>query len=104
MAKKFKKKPQFQLVIQIGNFPHISRYYASAVEYFTRDAAVAAGQEWLRKEGIEVVQKYIHTRHVRRGTNATPKAPRVDKSLSEGQAYWIHEKRTRQQLGVLDAY
>mgnify|MGYP000447946263 CR=1 FL=1 len=104
MTKKFKKKPTFQMVIKIGNFPQISRYYASAVEFFTREGAIAAGEEWLRKEGIEVVQKYIHTRHVHRGPKLTPKIPKRFDKLSEGQDYWMHEKRTRKQLGVLDTY
>ena len=105
MAKQ-RKKPTFQLVIQIGNFPRISRYYASAVEFFSREQAIEAGKKWLRDNGLEVEQKYIHTRHVHRGPKEEAKSlnSKQVNAFAKGLAYWVHDKKTRQQLGVLDAY
>jgi hypothetical protein len=98
------KKPHFQAIVQIGNFPHIKHYYASGVEFFTREQAIAAGEKWLRNHGYEVVQKYIHTRYVKRNPPTTPKMPnkRILNKMAEGMQRWVHDKRTRQQLGQAD--
>lgn len=99
------KVPTFQMVIQIGMFPRISRYFVSAVQYFTREAAVTAGEQWLRKEGLDVSRTYIHTRHVWRGDKDTIKDPVAPtrKELSEVE-FWIHDKKLRKLLGIKAAF
>lgn len=99
------KVPTFQMIIQIGMFPRISRYFVSAVQYFNREQAIAAGEKWLEKHGYEVSRTFIHTRHVWRGPKDTIKDPVAPsrKELSEVE-YWIHEKKLRKQLGITAAY
>lgn len=108
MSKK-KVKPTFQLIIQIGVYPKISRYFASEVKYFSREQVIKAGEKWLRDNGYEVSRKFIHSHHVRRGDNRMPKAPVLERDLtpgnrpSVGRMFWLHEKSMRKQLGQVDS-
>ncbi len=99
------KVPTFQMIIQVGMYPRISRYFASAVQYFTREAAVTAGERWLEKEGYDVSRTYIHTRHVWRGPKDEIKKPVAPsrKELSDSE-YWIHDKKLRKLLGIKAAF
>lgn len=104
------KVPTFQLVIQIGLFPRITRYFVSAVQYYTREATVTAGEKWLAKEGYEPSRKCIHTRHVYRGPNKEIKKPVTNQQVTTSNKifkeleYWIHDKKLRKQLGIKAAY
>ena len=108
--KEYKKPPTYQMIIQIGMFPRISRYFVSAVEYFTRDGAIRGGEKWLAREGYDVSRKFIHTRRVWRGPNLEIKTPKLECELPKRDRdslkveYWIHEPKLRKQLGIKAQY
>jgi hypothetical protein len=101
-----KTRPGFQLIIQIGNFPRIKRYFVSPAHYLTKQGAIDAGKRWLVREGYEAHIKYIHTHRVYRGPAAEDKAPnpRQVHAAAKPVTRWIHEPRVRAELGIKDKF
>lgn len=103
-SKSMKKK--FQCIVQVGNFPHISFYHVSAPRFPTREAAIAAGELILTERGIEISQKFIHTRMVYRGPSRTEKLISNQQLTKQAKLTprWIIDKDIRKELGIKELY
>lgn len=100
------KRKVIQLIIQIGTWPHIQRYFVSPVCFFSREQAKEWGKRWLEKEGFEQDEKYLHTRRVWRGTNrpVAPRKPHLVKQDAKAVTRWIHDDQVRRELGIQDRF
>lgn len=108
MASKQKKITKlFQLIVQVGNFPHIKHYHVSDPRYYSREAAIAAGEKHLKEHGFEASRKYIHTKYIYRGPKKQSKNPLNIRELTKRAKLiprWITDKQIRDELGIKAAY
>ena len=98
----------FSYRIQVGNFPHISFYSASAPVYMTRDAAEVAAFDYLLRLGYgqhKISKKWIHTNQHRvprkLRTSRHTHADRVAGTMHGGTARQAPSRQPRGNMALM---